>query len=630
METNREMKRNYCHPTKIKFGEKILQNSLKVVFLPSFKKHPSEKNKAYLANLFCPQSRAGSSFLACPKNEAKNARKFESCLPTIHHTPAKLSFPPSLTQDWSIFFSRISVKRNLKSILLLFLLNLVVLSGALGQKKTEPQLGTVSFVTSSRIYLKFDGTEAIEPGDTLYVITSNQLIPTLIVDQKSSLSVVGKPIGDHKLSKGDVLQFNGKVIKTEISEENLKKPIVKKKDKIDGRISIANYANISSATDFNTRSVARLRLSADEINDSNFSFDTYLIYRQNLESSESGIFQSPGLFNVYGFSVKYEKADNYSISLGRKINRRVASLGMMDGIHAEKQFGKLHIGGIAGFRPDQQNNSFNSNLMQYGGYLGVSHLAGQKRFEATVGVLEQKNGSAIDRRYLYMQGSASLGFGFSIFSSAEMDLYTLNAEMQESGTQLTNLHISTNYRVSKKVRVSMSYDTRKQIIFYETFQTQLERLIADDEARQGIRARVNVKVTKGLSAGLAYGKRYQSSLDNASDNYNAFATLRNTPIIGGILSGNININQSSYLNSMSTTFRHSRYYFKNKVNASTYLRTVAYSYNPERDVTILQQFVGSSINYRFGKKMTLGGLVEFSLRKAEYKTRVNVQLTKRF
>ena len=408
------------------------------------------------------------------------------------------------------------------------------------------------------------------------------------------------------------------------------KILEKKEDKVRGSISFASYVNASSATDFNARNVARFRLSASEIKDSRFSFDSYLIYRQNLESSETGIYQNPGLFNVYGLSLTYEKEDSYRLSLGRKINRRVASLGLMDGLHAEKRIGAIHVGGIVGFRPDNRSNGFNSNLIQYGAYAGFSQDSGKKRIEGTVGMLEQKNGSAIDRRYLYAQSSVNLGGGFNIFSSAEMDLYNLDTLMRETGSRLTNLHISTHYRLGKKVRLSVSYDTRKNIIFYETFQTQLERLIADDQARQGIRGRVNVRLSKRLSGGFAYGKRYQNSLANASNNYNAFTTLRDAPVIGGVLSANLNVNQSSYLNSISSTFRHNRYYFQNKVNASTFLRTVVYSYNPERDVSIIHQFLGTSVSYRFGKNYTLGGLLEFSLRKAEYKSRVNLQLTKRF
>ncbi|MFY0598867.1 MAG: hypothetical protein JXR03_04290 [Cyclobacteriaceae bacterium] len=529
-------------------------------------------------------------------------------------------------RQWLMLFGK---RYQRDKIVLILIMLLVSPHFTSAQIEAKAQLGTVSYVTSSRIYIKFDDTRFIIPGDTLYRIENDLLKPALVVEQKSSLSCVGRLIGTQKLKKGDQLQFNGRTLEEE-SPKVKKKPLVKKEDKIKGSVSVASYINASTATDFNARNMARVRLSANEINDSRFSFDTYLIYRQNIENSETGVYKSPGLFNVYGLSLQYKKDSSYSISVGRKVNRRVASLGMMDGLHAEKQLGMVHFGGIAGFRPDFKTNGFNTNLSQYGAYVGISHRGEKRRFEATVGALEQKNGGAIDRKYMYVQGSASLGYGFNIFSSAEMDLYSLNIELKKAGTRLMNLHISTNYRIGKRVRLSMSYDTRRNIIYYETFQTYLERLIADDQARQGIRARVNVKVTKTLTVGAAYGKRYQSSLQNSSNNYSGFATLRNTPLIGGTLTANVNVNQSDYLYTMATTFRHNRYYFKNKVNASTYLRSVIYGYMPERDMVIAQQFLGSSINYRFGQNITFGGLAEFSLRKAEYRNRFNLQLTKRF
>lgn len=535
---------------------------------------------------------------------------------------------------WTLLFSKIKHKRHLfrslPTSILAGLMFFMLCPSVLRAQSGKAQSGNVSFVTSTRVYLKFDNTQAIHSGDTLFSIIDNQLVPAAVVGQKSSLSVVATPLEGHKLSKGDVLQFNGRNINAQDSNVPTKKRLAKQKDPIRGSVALGSYVQASSAEDFHARNMARVRFSMDGINDSRFSVSTYFIYRRNLEASEDTIYQSPGLFNVYNLFLKYEKEGDYSIGVGRKVNRRVASLGMIDGIHLEKQIGKFHVGGIVGFRPNFRNNGFSTNNSQIGGYLGVSHKDKGKSFDVTVGLLEQKNGSAIDRRYLYAQGSASLGYGFSLFSSAEMDLYTLNSDLTQGGNRLTNFHLSANYRFNKMIRLSASYDTRKQIIFYETFQTNLERLIADDEARQGIRARITIKPFKRVTIGAAYGKRYQNNMANASDNYNVFGSIRNMPVIGGILSANLNVNQSNYLNSISTTFRHSRYYFQNKVSASTYLRSVAYSHNPERDVTVLQQFAGTQVNYLFGNNFSLGGLVEFSLRQSEYKSRFNIQLTKRF
>lgn len=559
----------------------------------------------------------------------------------------EISSPYRSVQNWSAFSARIiklhlharrgikcgraeENKNQLNIVRFCTLLSVLLGFSPAFAQSGKAQTGTVSFVTSTRVYIKFDNTQAILPGDTLYSILENKLIPAAVVGQKSSLSVVATSLEGQKLSKGDALQFNGRNLKPQDSTVPDKKILVRKKDPVRGSISVGSNVQASSATDFNARNLARVRLKMDEINDSRFSVSTHFIYRQNLEASEDTIYQSPGLFNVYNLFLKYEKEQDYSLGIGRKINRRVASLGMIDGIHLEKQLGIFHVGGIAGFRPNFRNNGFQTDRPQMGGYLGLSHKGQENSFEFTVGLLEQKNGNAIDRRYVYAQGSASLGYGFSLFSSAEMDLYTLNSDLTKGGNRLTNFHLSANYRLNKMVRFSASYDTRKQIIFYETFQTNLERLIADDEARQGIRARVTVRPFKRVTIGAAYGKRYQNSMANASDNYNLFGSIRNMPVIGGVISANLNINSSNYLNSLSTTVRHSRYYFRNKVSASTYLRSVAYSHNPERDVTVLQQFVGTQFNYLFGSNFSLGGLVEFSLRQSEYKSRFNIQLTKRF
>ncbi|MDW3192919.1 MAG: hypothetical protein R8G66_11160 [Cytophagales bacterium] len=543
-----------------------------------------------------------------------------------------------MTKNWSAFETQIishpaptrpSFKQGRVCGYLLVLLAILLPTLSFSQSG-KTQTGMVSYVTSTRVYVKFDNTQTIQKGDTLYSFQDNKLVPAAVVGQKSSLSIVATSIAEQKLSKGDLLQFNGKNLKTKDTNVPEKKILVRKKDPIRGSISAGSNVQASSATDFDARNLARVRLRMNEINDSRFSLSTHLIYRQNLEASEDTIYQSPGLFNVYNLFLKYEKEDDYSIGVGRKINRRVASLGMIDGVHLEKQLGSFHVGGIAGFRSNFQNNGFNTNMPQMGGYLGVSHQGKENSFDFTVGLLEQKNGNAIDRRYVYVQGTASLGYGFSLFSSAEMDLYTLNSDLTQGGNRLTNFHISANYRLNKMVRFSANYDTRKQIIFYETFQTNLERLIADDEARQGIRARVTIRPFKRVTLGAAYGKRYQNNMANASDNYNLFGSIRNMPVIGGVISANLNVNQSNYLNSVSTTLRHSRYYFRTKVSASTYLRSVAYSHNPERDVTILQQFAGTQFNYFFGDKFSLGGLIEFSLRQSEYKNRFNIQLTKRF
>jgi hypothetical protein len=516
----------------------------------------------------------------------------------------------------------------------LLLIGLVLVVGLLhvqAQSKVALQQGEVSFVTSTSVYVRFADTQEINENDTLFLYNRGNMLPVLLVAQKSSLSCVSRPIGGQSFSKGDLVWHRALPVNKASEKSVLSLAETPREDPIDGLVSFTSYINASTAAGTNVRNLIRLRLSANEISNTRFSFNTYLIYRQNMPTKTEGSqAASSGLFNVYNASLSYKKDSSYSFSVGRFFNRRVASLGMMDGVYFEKQVGKLYAGAIAGYRPDILTNDFNSNLFQYGGYVGLSHFKGMKSVEISVGALQQQNKRNTDRRFLFFQGAATIGRRLSLFSSAEFDLYTLDSTLQQSNSQLTNIHLATNYMVSEKIRLSVSYDSRKSIVYYESFQPFLEDILADNEARQVLRARVNAKVTKRISAGLAYGKRFQQSLQNASDNINAFVMLRQPPWINGTLSGNLNINMSPFLTTLSANFRHSNSYLSNRLHGTVFLRSVFYSNIPERETIIIQQFFGASGRYMLKSDLSLGGVVEFSIRKAESRSRVNIQLTKRF
>ena len=59
--------------------------------------------------------------------------------------------------------------------------------------------GTISFISSQNVYVKFDNTEGMATGDTLFVARNNILIPALTINNISSVSCVGTPIGQISL-----------------------------------------------------------------------------------------------------------------------------------------------------------------------------------------------------------------------------------------------------------------------------------------------------------------------------------------------------------------------------------------------------------------------------------------------
>ena len=102
----------YCHPTKFLIAKKGLFLFKLCTFSMIFKNTPFRNIDLLGLSL----SRTGSSFLAQPKNEAKNPRKFNASPRMAFTHPAKFSSLPSKTYKsasvW-LLFPRMSIIRNL-------------------------------------------------------------------------------------------------------------------------------------------------------------------------------------------------------------------------------------------------------------------------------------------------------------------------------------------------------------------------------------------------------------------------------------------------------------------------------------------------------------------------------------
>ncbi len=508
-----------------------------------------------------------------------------------------------------------------------------MLDFAVGQKTS----GKVTFITSQNVYVKFDNTENITIGDTLQLDGAQG--PCLIVSNKSSGSCVCIPIGNHELEKSDNIFHVSSAVKnakpiektTASQDENVdlaeKEEDLKFKEDISGKISISDYSNMSDKRDDRHRAMSRFSLNAEHIRNSAFSFETYLNYRKTIIPGEAVKFDKKDL-KVYNLDLKCDVTPSLSILIGRKINPKFSSLGAIDGLQVEKAFGENYVGVISGFRPDIFDFAFNPNLFQYGAYIGRATVAKNFYSQTTLGAIEQRNNGLVDRRYAYFQHSSTISKKLNIFSSLELDLYN-GSDTLGSSLRLTNLYLSTRYKFSKKFNVSLSYDNRKSIIYYETFHSEIERLLNDDIARQGVRIRANVRPVKYVSTGLSYSRRFQSNSQNKSENINGFASLSRIPKIGGRLSVNYNINSSNYMVSNALSIRHSRGLVKNKLDADFYYRQVEYSYI-NRDVKIKQNFYGMNLSYRITRKLLVSLSGEYSEYNQEKNYSTYLKVVKRF
>lgn len=175
----------------------------------------------------------------------------------------------------------------------------------------------------------------------------------------------------------------------------------------------------------------------------------------------------------------------------------------------------------------------------------------------------------------------------------------------------------------------VSYDTRKRIIYYETLRTEVEKLLADDQARQGLRARLTIRPVNYINFGASFSRRFQNDRQNKSDNFNGFISHSKLPFVGGRLSVNVNQNRSNYLETRILSGRYSRSLIKKKLTGDFYYRRVEYSFFGNESKSS-QNYFGASFNIRIAKKLSLSVLGELAQRGNDGNYRINTRIIKRF
>jgi hypothetical protein len=272
---------------------------------------------------------------------------------------------------------------------------------------------------------------------------------------------------------------------------------------------------------------------------------------------------------------------------------------------------------------------FNPDLFQYSGYIGIKTDNTKSYSTSTLGYLEQRNEWKVDRRYIYFQHSSTVRRKLSFFASGEVDLFNDMDNDSADVLRLTNLYVSSTYRVNKYLDFTASYDTRKQYLYYETYRDNIDWILANDESRQGLRFNVNVHPYKTITVGASYSKRFQKSDANKSDNVNGFLSVSKVPWMGGRFYFNYNWNKSNYLVSKGLSLRYSRYWWKNKLSTDVYFRMVDYDYL-NHELSDRQFYYGANLAFYLNKKFSINVNGEVATREAEKNYRINTGIIVRF
>lgn len=526
------------------------------------------------------------------------------------------------------------------SYILLYLAPLLVFS-------QERELATVSYLNEQSVYLRFNQTKGVQEGDTVYRESDAQAC--LVIQKVSSVSCLASRLSDCEVQKGQVFfvrlsaDAEPPSIDPPIKEEQPRaiesvsdslaqtqtlkaKTLPKKGERGFLNLALSSAATTSDIGRETYRSVFRANLRVDSLFGQDLRLEAYgnvQDFRRSYESSGDAL-----RANVYNLALIYHPSKTHQITLGRRLNNRIASLGAIDGLQWEGNWGGWRTGVIAGSRPDFENYAYNFDLMQYGAYGSYDWRTGKNFGQASIGIMQQTNQGAIDRRYLYTQQSYRFDRWY-LFGSAEMDLYENFDSAQAQNTfKLSSLFLSARWRATDRWTLFASYDSRQQVIFFERYDSEIERLLSEQGARQGLRFRSDYRFWRSTQLGLSYNLRTNPTAGNNSQNLQASLSQGNLPWIGGTISYRFNQNQNGQINSEINSLRYSRG-FKSGQRFSVYYRYMAMRY-VFREITLdPQQFYGAEYSQNIGNSWNLGIMGEYSLIHQQNQIRLYLRLSKR-
>lgn len=538
----------------------------------------------------------------------------------------------------------------------IFIFALFLCSSVLSGQNTGKFLeGKVSYLSAQHVYVQFVNTEGIQPGDTLFLAKNKAYVPVLTVSSLSSISCMAVPLSSVELSVSTPIyarpRTDSKQASMDVVAQRTQTPIAVNdiainkvgatetdkdhKSKVDGRLSLSSYTNMYSTSPSFYQTTQRFRynlgLNVRHIGNSNLSLESNLSFTHKLNDN---VVLHDAL-KVYDLNLKYDFDKTSSLTLGRKININMANAGAVDGLQYEKKLNNFTVGALVGYRPDSVYG-FDPKLLQFAAFASHNIQTESGYMLTSLAFFNQMTKFQTGRRFMYFQHSNSLLKNLDLFCSFEVDLY--NARDSSNTIDLTGAYVSLRYRPFRKLSLSLSYDARKNIYYYETYKSKRDSLL-EKETRQGYRFQFNYRPFRKLSWGGTAGYRLQTPSSKAALNGYTYLTYSQLPFIYVSATLFATMNKSDNMDGNDYGMTLSRDIIDGKLSVDVEYRRENYNLSNYKTttlpnislVTLKEQTADLSFSWRLSKKLTLSADFEGSIdADKNYNGRAFINLSQRF
>jgi len=493
----------------------------------------------------------------------------------------------------------------------------VILSHVSAQEKIR---ASVSYISSSVVYLNAGREAGFAVGDTVEIQQSQKTIATVLItaiSRKSSAAQILSnegviAVGDQALSKKySLVQQSSPTVSTTVQKESVQTaartipqsmPAIQSENIITGRASLQYSGMLAEDSRFNLSQPAPLlRLNVRNLYGTGMEFSMYTRTYYDLSNSYQR-FGGSSRFKtrLYEFQLQRDLPDaQFGYGIGRMTSRYVGGMGVFDGVHFYAREGGFTAGILFGANVMEQSIDVNAENTKEA--LFLSYRAGKdfsQHYDGTVAYIRQQVKGNLDREFMYLQHYAAISTNLSIYESSEMDLNDINNGVKRSALKLSNTFLSVNYYPVPWLSTNIGYDGTRSIYLFETMKTISDTLF-DRNFMQGLRANATVRLPYFIS--VSAGMVYRTKKGDTRDAKTFDGAVRMSDILSSEISAGVRYARivGVYSEGNNVTFDIDRTFF---YSFTTSLRYDYYSY---KILTLQQDYVTqtatASLNYRISR-----------------------------
>jgi hypothetical protein len=461
-----------------------------------------------------------------------------------------------------------------------FLAAILVLALVTGSMLGQPRSirCRISYCTPAHIYVDAGSGEGLAIGDTLVIARNETSVGSAVITAIASHSSVCRPLVAHTPPRiGDV----GTILKDVIAAVSALAPgdsatvtfsnppavppaVVKlaRENVLVGRVALQYTGQMAEDTRLNINQpslVAQIRL--ENVAGTGMSLalrgrEYYDIGGPYLRYGDS----THSRFDLSEFSIGLDQRESaFGFSAGRIIPRYVTGVGALDGGEVLVRFGSFSAGGLAGAGVQSRMPGIRGTQRIFAGFIGYHH--GDSYFDSydvSVAYARESVGGNLDRAFLSIQNSFTMGSNFSAYGNADVELKSITHGVIASHPAVSSLLVFVNYVPTPWLSTSIGYDGTRSVYLFESMKDMSDSLF-HEAMHQGLRFNGTVRLGRGYT--LNTEASVSSREGDGGSSHTLGAGLRITDIFSSHVFGSARYRQvgGSFLDGSQWTLTVGRY-----------------------------------------------------------------------